>query len=498
MTRFAPVVRGPVLHVVLACVVLVSAFFFGAGAAGAATVPVSRMAAVGDSITSAWDLANPDGGDANHWPLSWSTGTDAAVQSHRTRLGGVGDVQNLAVPGSRWNSSDNIVSQAQSVTAAEYVTILTGSADMCHPAQTVIRVGGEPTEAGIPTPGEYADRLRTTIQALKSANGDVKVLLASIPNWAQLTGAGFAPVKDNLCSVLFGTGGATADPTGFATRLQALNTAEADVCAEFPGTCSYDGGAVYGIVFSPSDLTTYDNFHLTASGQAKIAAATWPTAQALLEAPPPSAPLNTGLPVVSGSAQVGQTLSGSNGTWSGTAPITFARQWRLCDASGSSCTNVSGATGSSYVPVAGDVGKTLRLRVTASNSVTSVSADSAASGVVVAAASGGGGVAAAAGRRRFGCCRFVLDGFGGAGVGGGGWDDHVAYSGLGRQELRAGDRGVRGCGVAGERAGGVGDGGPWAGLCEQRRGDVALQPRLAFGGCAVREHRGRDECDGGG
>jgi hypothetical protein len=103
------------------------------------------------------------------------------------------------------------------------------------------------------------------------------------------------------------------------------------------------------------------------------------------------APVNTGSPLVSGAAQVGQTLTGSDGSWTGTAPITFARQWRVCDAAGGSCADIGGATGSAYTPVAGDVGKTLRLRITASNLVGSVSADSAPSAVVIAASPGGGG-----------------------------------------------------------------------------------------------------------
>jgi hypothetical protein len=38
------------------------------------------------------------------------------------------------------------------------------------------------------------------------------------------------------------------------------------------------------------------------------------------------------VPVVSGTAQVGQTLTGSDGSWSGTTPISFSRQWQRCAA----------------------------------------------------------------------------------------------------------------------------------------------------------------------
>ena len=54
-------------------------------------------------------------------------------------------------------------------------------------------------------------------------------------------------------------------------------------------------------------------------------------------------PVNEVLPSVSGVAQVGQTLSSTTGTWSGTAPIALARQWQSCLAG--SCLDLVGATG---------------------------------------------------------------------------------------------------------------------------------------------------------
>src|SRR5256885_735892 len=44
-------------------------------------------------------------------------------------------------------------------------------------------------------------------------------------------------------------------------------------------------------------------------------------------------PVNTSLPTVTGTAQVGQTLTASPGSWSGTQPISYAYQWRRCGAS---------------------------------------------------------------------------------------------------------------------------------------------------------------------
>lgn len=79
------------------------------------------------------------------------------------------------------------------------------------------------------------------------------------------------------------------------------------------------------------------------------------------------APVSTAAPVISGSPIVGGTLTATAGTWTGTTPMTFSYQWRRCDANGSNCTDISGATASTYVPILDDVGRTLRVVVTASN-----------------------------------------------------------------------------------------------------------------------------------
>ncbi|MGZ4674371.1 MAG: right-handed parallel beta-helix repeat-containing protein [Ilumatobacteraceae bacterium] len=100
-----------------------------------------------------------------------------------------------------------------------------------------------------------------------------------------------------------------------------------------------------------------------------------------------SAPSNTALPVISGTATQGQTLTTSNGSWNG-SPTAYAYQWRQCDASGNNCTNITGGTSSSYTLAAGDVGQTVRVVVTATNAGGSTPATSAQTSAV--ASSGGG------------------------------------------------------------------------------------------------------------
>ncbi|MDQ3156850.1 MAG: carboxypeptidase regulatory-like domain-containing protein [Actinomycetota bacterium] len=84
---------------------------------------------------------------------------------------------------------------------------------------------------------------------------------------------------------------------------------------------------------------------------------------------------NTVAPTVSGTAQVGKTLTANNGTWSPTG-VTFTYEW---SADG---TPIAGAGAKTYVLVAGDLGKKLSVTVTGAkaghNSLSKTSAQTAA------------------------------------------------------------------------------------------------------------------------
>lgn len=80
-----------------------------------------------------------------------------------------------------------------------------------------------------------------------------------------------------------------------------------------------------------------------------------------------AAPAVSTLPTITGTVTEGQTLTVSDGTWAGTAPLTHTYQWHRCDAAGGTCVAIAGATAKTYSLVVADVGHTLRASVKATN-----------------------------------------------------------------------------------------------------------------------------------
>jgi len=79
------------------------------------------------------------------------------------------------------------------------------------------------------------------------------------------------------------------------------------------------------------------------------------------------APANTTPPTITGTPAAGQTLSEVDGQWTGATPITFTYVWQACDATGGTCAPITGATAKTYLLTTAEVGKTVRVVVTATN-----------------------------------------------------------------------------------------------------------------------------------
>jgi hypothetical protein len=116
------------------------------------------------------------------------------------------------------------------------------------------------------------------------------------------------------------------------------------------------------------------------------------------------APSSTSSTTISGSAQLGSTLTATRGSFSGSTPLKYAYQWRRCSATGTACANIDKATKATYTLAQVDVGNTLRAVATATNKEGSATSTSAQTGVVTAPAAppktgcpgGNGGITIAA------------------------------------------------------------------------------------------------------
>ena len=107
---------------------------------------------------------------------------------------------------------------------------------------------------------------------------------------------------------------------------------------------SIDGATTTSYVVAAGDVGFRLRVRVTATnadGQAVKASNA--TATVTVQAGPP----NTAPPVITGSAVVGESLTASPGTWTGTG-ITFAYLWSRCDACGAACTDITTATQSTY------------------------------------------------------------------------------------------------------------------------------------------------------
>lgn len=102
---------------------------------------------------------------------------------------------------------------------------------------------------------------------------------------------------------------------------------------------------------------------------------------------PGTAPTPTKQPDPHGSYVVGQTINVDTGTWTGNSPITFTFQWQRCNAGGSGCTDIPGATGQNIVLGAADLGLRLRAIVRGTNSSGTASIASNLTGSIAASSS---------------------------------------------------------------------------------------------------------------
>ena len=85
------------------------------------------------------------------------------------------------------------------------------------------------------------------------------------------------------------------------------------------------------------------------------------------------APTNTALPVITGTARTGETLTTSRGSWT-SSPSTYTYQWKRASTVGGSYTNIASATDRTYDLTDADIDKFIKVSVIATNIIGSSSA----------------------------------------------------------------------------------------------------------------------------
>jgi lysophospholipase L1-like esterase len=240
-------------------------------AVAADTPPLPRsMAAIGDSITRAYDVCCSYG---DHPGQSWSTGWtwyDGITSHYERLLARTSTIQghnyNDAVTGAKMASGPAQAASAASQ-GAQYVTILLGANDLCTSST------GTMTSAT-----NFQSQFTQTLQALPATT---HVFVSSIPNLYQLwlvlhtnSIARYVWQAAHICPSMLASTNTETQRQTVVSRESAFNKALADVCAQF-ANCRWDGGATYGYTFSSGQISTLDYFHPNLSGQAALAGLTW-------------------------------------------------------------------------------------------------------------------------------------------------------------------------------------------------------------------------------
>jgi hypothetical protein len=153
-------------------------------------------------------------------------------------------------------------------------------------------------------------------------------------------------------------------------------------CARSGGSCSPIAGANgFRYTLKSVDVGSTLRFYVKATNADGTTSAN-SAHTAVVTVVTPARPVNTSPPTISGTPEVGQTLTGNGGTWANN-PTSYAYAWFRCAANGSSCVGV-GDAGLQHKLKSSDIGHTYRFRVIATNAGGKTGATSAPTSVVVA------------------------------------------------------------------------------------------------------------------
>jgi lysophospholipase L1-like esterase len=263
---------GRVARSIVVTLVMLLAGLVAQPAWAAPPLPAS-MAAIGDSITRAYDVCCYYG---DHPGQSWSTGSTSydGIASHYERIRQLnpaitGRGYNDAVSGAKMSAAPTQAEKAVSQ-GARYVTILLGANDLCTSSPSTMT-----------STTTFRSQFSQAMATLMAQDRKPYVFVSSIPNIYQLwqvlhtnSLARWAWANFHICQSMLAATNTDTQRQLVVAREEAFNQILADVCAQY-SRCRWDGGAVYDYRFSASQVSSLDFFHPSLSGQAALARVTW-------------------------------------------------------------------------------------------------------------------------------------------------------------------------------------------------------------------------------
>jgi lysophospholipase L1-like esterase len=242
-------------------------------AAAAPALPTS-MAALGDSITRAYDVCCSY---RDHPAQSWSTGGAwyDGISSHYERIKRrnsaiTGRAYNNAVTGAKMSAAADQASAAAAQRVA-YVTVLVGANDLCTSSPSTMT----PTDT-------FKTQFSQAMATLKQQLPQARIFVSSIPNIYQLWKilhtnrvARTVWATAGICPSMLGATRTEAQRQQVVAREAAYNQILAEGCQQYGANCRWDGGATYNYTLRASQVSVLDFFHPDLDGQAALARMTW-------------------------------------------------------------------------------------------------------------------------------------------------------------------------------------------------------------------------------
>ena len=181
---------------------------------------------------------------------------------------------------------------------------------------------------------------------------------------------------DEVLTATRGTFAAFPTPT-FTQQWQSCTSTDITTCTPIEGAT----GFTYTV--KESDVGKFFRIMVTASNNLGVKGS--PSALTTV-AIKTALPVNSLLPSVSGTVVDRQTLTATSGTWTGVPIPTTAIQWQVCsEAAGASCSDITGTSTNFLKLTFADLGKFFQVKVTATNRIGVVTANSNLLGPVTAA-----------------------------------------------------------------------------------------------------------------